>query len=157
MNLFLNCSLLIGFVLHCAIIGYGEAEDPLQPLDSNDKHFLTIAETKIPPLTGVPAAPQAPPTDGTPAVTSVSYYADWRLTQPITDTASPGTTFFTKIVFSEPMIFNAADDKTARPILYYQIDGERTRYRIAARGANGENFQSGDAKPQRQRHTDIRL
>ena len=45
------------------------------------------------------------------------------------------------------MTFTAADDNTARPILHYQIDGQRTRYRIAKHGASGADFQSGDAKP----------
>ena len=146
MNLFSKYSLVVGLGLLCVIIGCGETEDPLHPIDINDKDFRTVAETKIPPLTGVRAAPQAPPTDGTPFVRSVTYYTDWKLTEPITGTVSPGTTFFTKIVFSEPMTFNVADDKTARPILYYQIDGKRTRYRVAAHGARGEAFESGDAK-----------
>ena len=147
MNLFSKYSLVVGLVLLCVIIGCSETQDPLHPSDLNDRHFRTIAETKIPPLTGVPAAPQVPPTDGTPFVRSVTYYTDWKLTDPITGTVSPGTTLFTKIVFSEPMTFTPADDKTARPILYYQIDGKRTRYGIAAHGARGEAFESGDAKP----------
>ena len=147
MNQFFKYSLLIGLALLCVIIGCGETQDPLHPSDLNDRHFRTIAETKTPPVATVAAAPQAPPTDGTPFVRSVTYYTDWKLTDPITGTVSPGTTFFTKIVFSEPMTFTAADDKTARPILYYQIDGKRTRYGIAARGARGEAFESGDAKP----------
>ena len=147
MNRFSKYSFLIGLALLCVIIGCGETQDPLHPIDITDKDFRTIAETKIPPLTGVRAAPQAPPTDGTPFVRSVTYYTDWKLTDPITGTVSPGTTFFTKIVFSEPMTFTAADDKTARPILYYQIDGKRTRYGIAKHGASGEDFESGDAKP----------
>ena len=147
MNLFSKYSLVVGLALLCVIIGCGETQDPLHPIDITDKDFRTIAETKTPPLTGVPAAPQGPPTDGTPFVKSVTYYTDWKLTDPITGTVSPGTTFFTKIVFSEPMTVTAADDKTARPILYYQIDGKRTRYGIAARGARGEAFESGDAKP----------
>ena len=147
MNLFSKYSLLIGLALLCVIIGCGETQDPLHPIDITDKDFRTIAETKTPPVATVPAAPQAPPTDGTPFVRSVTYYTDWKLTDPITGTVSPGTTLYTKIVFSEPMTFNVADDKTARPILYYQIDGKRTRYRIAKHGASGEAFQSGDAKP----------
>ena len=147
MNRFSKYSLVVGFTLLCVIIGCGETQDPLHPIDITDEDFRTIAETKTPPVATVPAAPQAPPTDGTPFVRSVTYYTDWKLTEPITGTVSPGTTFFTKIVFSEPMTFTAADDKTARPILYYQINGKRTRYGIAARGARGEAFESGDAKP----------
>ena len=147
MNLFSKCALVVTLALVCAILGCGETEDPLQPLDSTDKHFSTIAETKIPPVASVAAAPAAPATDGTPSVTSVGYYTDWKLTKPLTGTVAPGTTFYTKIVFSEPMAFTAADDNTARPILYYQIEGQRTRYRIAKHGASGADFQSGDAKP----------
>ena len=147
MHLLPKYVLVVTLLSLCWILGCGDTEDPLQPLDATDKYFSTIAETKIPPFTGAPAAPQAPATDGIPAVTSVSYYADWKLTKPITGTIAPGTTLFTQIVFSEPMTFKAAADKTARPILYYRIDGKLTRYRIAKHGASGEAFQSGDAKP----------
>ena len=147
MNLFSKYALVVTLALVWTILGCGKTEDPLQPLDSTDKHFSTLAETKIPPLASVAAAPAAPATDGTPSVTSISYYTDWKLTKPLTGTVAPGTTFYTKIVFSEPMTLITADDNTARPILYYQIDGQRTRYRIAKHGASGADFQSGDAKP----------
>ena len=97
----------------------------------------------------IPAAPQAPQDTDAPFVESVSFYKDWRLTQPIDTAIAPGTTIYTKIVFSEPMKLKVADDNTARPVLYYQVGGERIRYRIARRGAGGADFVSGDAKPLR--------
>ena len=147
MHLFSKCAFVVTLAFVCAILGCGDTEDPLKPIDSTDKHFSSIAATKIPPVASVAAAPAALATTGTPSVTSVSYYTDWKLTKPLTGTVAPGTTFYTKIVFSEPMTLITADDNTARPILYYQIEGQRTRYRIAKHGASGADFQSGDAKP----------
>ena len=94
-----------------------------------------------------PVFPQAPQADGAPFVKSVSYYQDWQLTQPIDTTVQPGTTLYTKIVFSEPMKLKVAADNTARPVLYCQVGEERIRYRIARHGASGVDFVSGDAKP----------
>ena len=93
------------------------------------------------------AAPQVPQDAQAPFVQSVSFYKDWRLTQPITTAVEPGTTIYTKIVFSEPMKLKVADDNTARPVLYCRVGEERIRYRIAGHGASGEDFASGDAKP----------
>ena len=76
MNLFSKCSLVVILLSLCLILGWGDTEYPLHPLESTDKCFSTIAETKIPPVTAVAAAPAAAPTDGTPAVPSVSYYAN---------------------------------------------------------------------------------
>ena len=45
------------------------------------------------------------------------------------------------------MRFKPADDKSARPILYYRLNGKLIRFRIAKHGAGGKNFVSGDAKP----------
>ena len=93
----------------------------------------------------VPVAPEMP-ADGTPYVKSVGYYADWRRTRSLTEPVAPGTTIYTHIVFSEAMDYVAADTTKARPILYYRIAGELTRYRITAFGATGEDFLSGDCK-----------
>ena len=106
--------------------------------------FFAMGEMKQPE--GIPNAPQAPGAD-TPFVKEVAYYEDWQLTKPLSGTVSPGTTFFMKVVFSEPMKFKAADDDIARPILYYRINGELIRFRIAKHGAGGEDFVSGDGKP----------
>ena len=135
-----------GCVLLCLLIGCSETEDTHPLTDFTDKHTRPFATEKASPFTTAPAAPQAP-SDGTPFVKAVTYYSDWQLTQPLTGAVSAGTTFYTKVVFSEPMRFNAADDDTARPILYYRINGQLTRYRIAAHGASGEDFVAGDAKP----------
>ncbi len=93
------------------------------------------------------AAPQAPQDAQAPFVQSVSFYKDWQLTQPITTAVEPGTTIYTKIVFSEPMQLKVADDDTARPVLYYGLSEGAHRYRIAGHGAAGADFVSGDAKP----------
>ena len=93
------------------------------------------------------AAPQTPQAAGAPFVKSVSFYRDWRLTQPIDTAVAPGTTLYTKIVFSEPMKLKVATDNTARPILYCRIGSKRIRYRIAKHGTGGADFVSGDAKP----------
>ena len=84
---------------------------------------------------------------GTPFVKEVAYYKDWKLTKPLSGTVGPGTTFFIKVVFSEPMRFKAADNNTARPILYYRLNGKLIRFRIAKHGAGGKDFVSGDGKP----------
>ena len=102
-----------------------------------------LGTMKIPEA--VAAAPQAPHLGF--RVKEVGYYADWRLTKPLSGTVKPGTTIFTKVVFSEPVRFKSADDNSARPILYYRIDKKRFRYRITKHGASGEDFVSGDAKP----------
>lgn len=94
-----------------------------------------------------PAVPQVPQAAGAPFVKSVSFYRDWRLTQPIDTAVEPGTTLYTKIVFSEPMRLKVAANNTARPVLYCQIGSNRIRYRIAKHGASGADFVSGDAKP----------
>ena len=82
-----------------------------------------------------------------PTVVEVGWYSNWQLTKPITTPVYSGNTIYTKVVFSESMQFEPADDKTARPILYYQINETLTRYRIAPPGTSGADFQSGDAKP----------
>ena len=74
-----------------------------------------------------PAAPQTPQAAGAPFVKSVSFYRDWRLTQPINTAVAPGTTLYTKIVFSEPMKLKVAADNTARPVLYCQIGSDTTQ------------------------------
>ena len=93
------------------------------------------------------AGPATPQGGEVPFVKSVGFYQDWQLTQPINTAVEPGTTIYTKIVFSEPMKLKVADDNTARPVLYYRIGEEQIRYRIARHGASGADFVSGDAKP----------
>ena len=125
------------------LMGCGTAEeDPLEPSTPQQTH----SDLNSTQMSAIPAAPPAP-TDGTPFVKEVGYYRDWKLTQPLTGTILPGTTIYTKVVFSEPMQHTPATDTTARPILYYRINQQRTRYRIAAHGARGQDFVSGDGKP----------
>lgn len=130
-----------------SITGCGEEMD--DPLRVREGATETLGTLKVPDM--APGAPQV--TTGTPTVTSVGYYADWRLTQP-TGAAAPGTTFWIKVVFSEPMQMHVADDNTARPILYYKGAEGLVRFRIAKHGAGGEDFVSGDAKPWKE-DTDI--
>ena len=110
--------------------------------------LLSVFYTSISnPIFGQEPTVDAAPAD-TPTVQSVGYYSDWQLTEPLSGTVAPGTTFFVKIVFSEAMQHKAADDNTARPILYYRLGRQQSvRFRIAQHGASGEDFVSGDAKP----------
>lgn len=114
-----------------------------EPADTADTRAVTIGEVKE---ESAPAAPQAPAV-GAPSVQSVNYYSDWRLTKPLTGTVPAGKTIYIKVIFSEGMKLVVADDKTARPILYYRKAGKLTRFRIAKFGARGKDFVSGDAKP----------
>ena len=128
-----------------ALIGCGEVEDPLTtPTQPDNRVPGILGETKRPEVTA--AAPQAPGV-GVPFVKKVRYYADWKLTKEVASVVAPGTTLFVKVVFSEPMQHIAADDKKARPILYYKVDNTLTRFRVAQHRARGADFVSGDAKP----------
>lgn len=98
----------------------------------------------------VAMAPMKPDT-GQPFVKEVAYYHDWQFKKPITDSVAPGETVFVKIVFSESMRVEIADDKSARPILYHQINGKRTRFHIAGRG----RIKSGDAKVKGNKGDDV--
>ena len=148
MNVFLTYRLIVCLALFCCIIACGEDEEATSPAtDILATHTPTaFAAEKAAGWQTVPAAPQMP-TDGTPFVRSVNYYADWRRTQTLTEPVAPGTTIYTHIVFSEGMDYVAADTNKARPILYYRIAGTLTRYRITAFGAAGADFLSGDCKP----------
>ena len=105
----------------------------------------TVGTLKVPDT-----APGAPPLlvpAGTPTVTAVGYYSNWQLTKPLTGFVPAGKTIFIKVEFSENMKVVVADEKHARPILYYRIGGKLIRFKIADFGAKGEDFVSGDAKP----------
>ena len=130
--------ILILTVAFAVITGCGEEdEESVNPLTANAlKQFEEAA----------PAAPTAP-NAGIPSVKQVGYYSDWKLTKEITGVVKPGSTIFLKVVFSEPMRLKVADDETARPILYYRLNGKLNRFRIAKHGSAGKNFVSGDAKP----------
>lgn len=137
----ISSTLCISFV---AINGCGSDEDDAIAGPTESPLTQTVGEMKRPEA--VPAAPTAP-SAGIPFVKEVGYYKDWKLTKKLTDTIAPGTTFFIKVVFSEPIQFKAADDNTARPILYYRINGKLTRFRVSQHGSGGKDFVSGDAKP----------
>ena len=101
----------------------------------------TLGAMKAP----VAAAPQAPGV-GAPSVTSVGYFKDWKRTKPITE-AKTGDLVYIQITFSEAMEVVAADDKTARPVIYYKTGKKLTRFRVVPLGSRGEDFIHGDIKP----------
>ena len=145
------------FVILCILIaavitGCGEeTEEPVTADFTADGAAVgTIGAMKM-PIEAAPAAPSAP-TDGTPYVKSVGYYSDWQLTEEI-DNETPvpvGTLVYVHVVFSEPMSLRVTDNEEGRdprPVLYYLVGGETTRFRMMPHGASGEDFVSGDAKP----------
>ena len=96
------------------------------------------------------------PEDTTPpTILEVSWYRDWRMTQPLRAADSvvhPGDTVYTTVIFSEPVVHTVANDETARPALFIVIDGMATRYRMLSRGSG---FRGGEeAKPRSGRGTD---
>ena len=135
---------LILMIMLGALFSLGCGED----VESESRNPLTIGSLKWQEIPdAAPAAPQMQVPEGTPTVKSVGYYSDWKLTEALSGTVAPEKTIFIKIVFSEPMKFKPADDNTARPILYYRVGKEQTRFKVAKHGASGEDFVSGDAKP----------
>ena len=82
-----------------------------------------------------------------PTVKSVDYYSDWQLTKPLTDTVTPGTTIYTKVVFSEEMEQVISDGSKARPELYYRIGDRNIRHNLVPHRSTGRNYTSGDTKP----------
>ena len=137
-------SVLFAYVVFGIIVitlfGCGEADDPLKATEENPVTIGSLKRTEA-----VPAAPAAPQSGF--HIKEVGYYTDWKLTKPLSGNVTPGATIFLKVVFSEPIQFKPADDASARPILYYRINTDRFRYRVAKHGAGGEDFVSGDAKP----------
>ena len=129
---------LVLFLISC-----GDTEDPLDPEPNTAKHTLGTLKITGADTPGAPSAPGA----GVPFVKEVGYYKDWKLTEPLSGTVKPGTTFRVKIVFSELMKFKPADNDDARPILYYRLGKEQHRFKVAKHGARDEDFVSGDAKP----------
>ena len=123
------------------MLGCGDEDDSVALSESATADML--GAMKVPE--GAPGAPMAP--DVGFRVKEVGYYADWKLTKVLSGTVRPGATVFVKVVFSEPVQFTPADDSTARPILYYRVNKEKVRFRVAAHGAKGEDFVSGDVKP----------
>lgn len=89
------------------------------------------------------AVAMAPPAPGVPFVKAVGFYKDWQFAKPLTGAAAVGETIFIKIVFSEAMQVVVADDKTARPILFRQIDSEMTRFHVVR---HNTKLGDGDAK-----------
>ena len=140
LSLVLIAAIAIGLTTGCG----EEPKDPLKPEITQTDTIGTVGKIKQPEA--AMAAPQAPGV-GTPFVKEVGFYIDWRLTKPVKGMVPPGTTIYTEVVFSEAMHHIAADDTSARPVLYYQVDRKRTRYRVAQHWAGKGDFISGDAKP----------
>ena len=141
-----NLLLFIASVGAVLLLGCGEEDTESSPLKSESVQDNLLGEIKRLEVRNTPAAPQMPGI-GSPTVTEVGYYRDLRLSKPITGTVEPGTTVYTKVVFSEPMRHIASDEKDTRPILSFVIDGRAVRYRMKQRGTSGKNLQSGDSKP----------
>ena len=144
-------TLIAVLLINGMFVGCSGTEDPMRPADSEktaeNRTGVSLAMLKT--ADQAPGAPQAPGI-GVPSVKEVSFYHDWKLTQEVQESVSIGDTIFVKVVFSEPMKHVVADDKSARPILYYrrvEEGQELVRFRIAPHGAGGEDFVSGDAKP----------
>ncbi len=127
------------------LFGCGETEETtLTPMDDGAV-FGTMGAMKVPE--GAPAAPQMPEV-GIPRVTDVGFYHDWKLTKAVTSPVKPGERVFIKVAFSEPMKHVVSEGKEARPIIYHKVDKEQQiHFKMAAHGARGEDFVSGDAKP----------
>ena len=150
-TVFVTIMFIVSSLLGC------DTADPVTPKNEagalptvpGSSRFRSPTETQLGALKISETAPGAPQalTAGTPTVKDIGYYKDWQLTKPLTGVVRPGTTFFIKVVFSEPMQHIVADDTTARPILYYRLDSQLTRFRIAGHGARGDDFVSGDGKP----------
>ena len=115
-------------------------------LESSEEKMLENAATDLLGAMKTPEAvamaPQAPGV-GVPFVKEVGYYGDWKLTKPLTGAVAAGKTIYIKVVFSEDMTVVVADDKTARPILFRQIDGALTRFHIVQYNTK---LGDGDAK-----------
>ena len=146
-----NLLLFIASVGAVLLLGCGEEDTELSPLKPESAQGNLLGEMKRLEVRNTPAAPQMPGI-GSPTVTEVSYYRDLRLSKPITGTLEPGMTVYTKVVFSEPMRHIASDEKDARPILSFVIDGRAVRYRMKQRGTSGKKLQSGDSKPRNKKN-----
>ena len=138
------------FVMLCVLIvavsiGCGETENPLKMEVEEAAETGTLAAMKA-PIEMAPGTPTAPGA-GVPFVKEVGFYRDWKRTKALTGAVNPGSTIHITIVFSKGMKLVLADDKEARPILYYKIGGKLRRFRVVGYKATGKDFASGDAKP----------
>lgn len=148
------------FFILLVFTGCDEAGTMMKPVVADDPADIapttTVGEVKQPEPEETEVTDPEPttpePTEPTdtepPTVTGVAFYSDWQLTEEITAASvHPGDTVYTKVVFSEPVQHIVADDETARPALSFVLDGQATRYTIAAHGASGKDFLSGVCKP----------
>ena len=144
-----NIAIIVILLLPITVgtIGCSNTEDPLEPTTDLTKDTAVGVFASAKHNNTAPAAPQMPGV-GIPRVTEVGFYHDWKLEKPISTPVQPGKTIYIKIVFSEPMKHVVSDGKEAKPIIYHKVDkGQQIRFKMAAHGASGEDFVSGDAKP----------
>ena len=121
-------------------VGCGEEEEPTTVMTEAPEGVTdTLGSMKVP----VMAAPPAP---GVPFVKAVGFYKDWRRRKPITE-AQVGDLVYVQVTFSEAMQVTPADDKTARPVIFFKEDKQLTRFHVAAKRSKGKDFAPGDIKP----------
>ena len=124
----------------------GDMKKPEEQGNTDVASRIPAEEPKEEEQEKTPAEP-TPPADTTPpTVVEVAWYGDFLMTQPLTadSTVRPGDTVYTVVVFSEPMRYVVADDKSARPALFIVTDGKTKRYRMLT---NKTDIQSGEAQP----------
>ena len=150
-------SLMVSVIVSLLVLGCDEGAQMMKPAvnkmaDNGKKQPTepptTVGEVKqeVPDETvkAEDAADTTPPT-----VAEVAYYRDWQLTKGLTatDTVRPGDTIYVKVVFSEPVVHVVSDTDDARPALSFVVNNQATQFQVAAHGASGEDFVSGDCKP----------
>ena len=132
------------------VIGPAAEENPQEPTVNGDmkqpegSDKPTNEQEEPAPLTPPESTPLADTTP--PTVVEVTWYSDWQMTEPLTDTSTvhPGDTIYTVVVFSEPVTHTVADDETARPALSIVTGDTTAQYKMLPRGVS---FRSGEAKP----------
>ena len=141
-----------GVNMTSSVIGGGEppeavVQEPTESGGTPGPELLAVGKMKQPVETDQIA--KEPSDTVSPTVVDVGFYRDWQLMHKLTmaDAVYPGDTVYITVVFSEPVRHSVADDETARPALSFVLDGQITRFRVAAHGAHGEDFFSGVCKP----------
>ena len=141
-----------GVNMTSSVIGGGEppeavVQEPTESGGTPGPELLAVGKMKQPVETD--QIVEEPSDTVSPTVVDVGFYRDWQLMHKLTmaDAVYPGDTVYITVVFSEPVRHSVADDETARPALSFVLDGQVTRFRVAAHGAHGEDFFSGVCKP----------
>ncbi len=89
-----------------------------------------------------------------PTVTagSTGYYTSTALSNALTGTQVAGANIYTKVTFSEDMYHVKSTGSASRPVIYYFIDNNQTRYHIIN---NGDPLTSGKCKPNHATNTNV--